>query len=126
MPRRLVAPCCLCAVAALLVAELALGAPGAVQTRAAFPGANGKIAFERDDAIYVMNADGSGVSPAPLAGGGWAPRSPDGAKVAFTSWADWPYRDDIYVVNADSSGRTRLTKNGAIDTDPAWSPDGST
>jgi dipeptidyl aminopeptidase/acylaminoacyl peptidase len=32
--------------------------------------------------------------------------------------------DDIYVVNADGSGQTRLTNNTETDTDPSWSPDG--
>lgn len=32
---------------------------------------------------------------------------------------------EIYVFNADGSGRARLTKNPAKETFPAWSPDGS-
>jgi Tol biopolymer transport system component len=32
---------------------------------------------------------------------------------------------DIYVMNADGSGDTRLTDHPADDFDPAWSPDGS-
>ena len=32
---------------------------------------------------------------------------------------------EIYVMNADGSGQTRLTTNPAIDTSPAWSPDGT-
>ena len=32
---------------------------------------------------------------------------------------------DVYVINADGSGRTRLTDNLAEDFDPAWSPDGT-
>ena len=31
---------------------------------------------------------------------------------------------DIYVTNADGSGRQRLTTNPGPDSDPAWSPDG--
>ncbi|MFY9580726.1 MAG: hypothetical protein WAQ33_15540, partial [Gaiellaceae bacterium] len=32
---------------------------------------------------------------------------------------------DVYVMNADGSGQTRLTTDPANDSDPAWSPDGS-
>jgi TolB protein len=32
---------------------------------------------------------------------------------------------EIYVMNADGSGQTNLTKNPAFDSAPAWSPDGT-
>src|SRR3954451_21225567 len=32
---------------------------------------------------------------------------------------------DIYAVNADGSGRTRLTDSRSVDESPAWSPDGT-
>jgi len=31
----------------------------------------------------------------------------------------------IYKMNADGTGLTRLTNNAALDTEPAWSPDGT-
>jgi dipeptidyl aminopeptidase/acylaminoacyl peptidase len=34
------------------------------------------------------------------------------------------WNGDIYVVNADGSARTRLTRDPAEEIDPAWSPDG--
>jgi Tol biopolymer transport system component len=45
-------------------------------------------------------------------------------KIAFVSNRDGP--DEIYVMNADGSGQTRLTTSAAnVDNfDPAWSPDG--
>ena len=97
-------------------------------TLAAFPGINGKIAFEsiRDGnlEIYVMNADGSGqmnltnnpaedIDPA---------FSPDGTKIAFVSTRDGNY--EIYVMNADGSNPTRLTSYPGNDIQPAFSPDG--
>jgi TolB protein len=35
------------------------------------------------------------------------------------------WNGDIYLVNADGSARTRLTRNPAQEFDPAWSPDGT-
>ncbi|HEY7591316.1 MAG TPA: hypothetical protein VH723_10000, partial [Candidatus Limnocylindrales bacterium] len=32
---------------------------------------------------------------------------------------------DIYVMNADGTGQTRLTSHAAIDGEPAWSPSGT-
>jgi Tol biopolymer transport system component len=32
---------------------------------------------------------------------------------------------DVYVVNADGTGRTNLTSSPGVDQDPAWSPDGT-
>ena len=35
------------------------------------------------------------------------------------------WNGDIYVVNADGTGRERLTRDPAEEFDPAWSPDGT-
>jgi TolB protein len=83
-----------------------------------------KIAFSSDRTgdwgIYLINADGSGtVSLIPPVGAFYPIWSPDGKKLAFQS------HQDIYVVNADGSALTNLTKSSARDEDPAWSPDGT-
>ena len=49
--------------------------------------------------------------------------SPDGTKIVFQSARDG--QPEIYVMNADGSGQTRLTNNSAWDTAPVWSPDGT-
>ena len=44
-------------------------------------------------------------------------------KIAFQSDRDGNF--EIYVMNADGSGQTRLTNNNAEDWEPNWSPDGT-
>ncbi|WP_158296637.1 TolB family protein [Nocardioides albidus] len=44
-------------------------------------------------------------------------------RIAFASARDGNW--EIYVMNADGSGQTRLTFDGASDGGPAWSPDGT-
>ena len=114
----------------LVAAALASG--GAAQ--GAYPGSNGKIAFEstRDGnlEIYAMNADGSGQTnltrdPAEESDPVW---SPDGTRIAFVKALEG--HRNIWVMNADGSGQTNLTP-GAVTTgqanegtNPTWSPTG--
>ena len=53
-----------------------------------------------------------------------------GTKIAFVSDRDSNNPDtmgniEIYVMNADGSGQTRLTSGSAINCCPSWSPDGT-
>jgi dipeptidyl aminopeptidase/acylaminoacyl peptidase len=93
---------------------------------------NGKIAFSQvtqgsDSQINLVNDDGSGLSQIPgvCCGKNTHPRwSPDGTQIVLTS--NFPDgNDEIYTMNADGSGRKRLTDNPAVDEFPAWSPDGT-
>ena len=80
--------------------------------------------------IYLMSPDGSGqtrLTNDPVANDAFPVFSPDGKKIAFTSWdanID-PATAEVYVMNVDGTGRTRLTNNSFEDSYPAWSPDGS-
>ena len=49
--------------------------------------------------------------------------SPTGNKIVFMrqTGINW----DIWVINSDGTGETKLTSDGAIDGLPAWSPDGT-
>lgn len=89
----------------------------------AFPGTNGKLAFVNDFAIFTSNPDGSDLQMIVDFGTGPA-WSPDGSKLAFVSAIDGT--NEIYVINANGTGRTQLTFNtDAGLTSPAWSPNGS-
>jgi dipeptidyl aminopeptidase/acylaminoacyl peptidase len=81
--------------------------------------------------LYMMDADGGNQTlvmedaEVGLWDRGW---SPDGSRIAFT--IDYPDdqgfpKPDIYIMNADGGGRTRLTDTPGFDGDPNWSPDGS-
>ena len=96
-----------------------------------------KIAFtsvrDGNKEIYVMNADGTGQTRLTNNAGtvvnvdtdqvdqdpAW---SPDGRKLAFESTRDGNF--EIYSMNPDGSGQTRLTDHLGLDALPEWSPDG--
>jgi TolB protein len=86
--------------------------------------------------LFLAAADGSTVrqlGTAPVRGVSptW---SPDGKLLAFVSFADehgppcdaasCPPSGELYVVRADGTGLTRLTRSRADDEHPTWSPDG--
>jgi Tol biopolymer transport system component len=50
--------------------------------------------------------------------------SAENGKIVFMSDRDDLYHE-IYVMNADGTGQTRLTINAGLDFSPSWSPDGS-
>ena len=108
-------------VAAVSVAAGVINTPA--PGRAAFPGDNGLIAFHAANTrfgIYTMNTDGSGQVPLTTNRFDTAPEwSADGSRIVFES------EGDIFIMNADGTGRTNLTNSPTIDDgSPTWSPDG--
>jgi len=86
--------------------------------------------------LYLADADGThvrslGAAPVHGLSPAW---SPDGKRLAFVSFADeneprCPVAScgpsgELYVINADGRGLTRLTRSRADDEHPTWSPDG--
>jgi Tol biopolymer transport system component len=102
-----------------------------------------RIAFARYDPdslrydVYVMKAEPQSPTNRPKrltagpGGGNWPDWSPDGAKIAFVrllppgeGYPDYQRNAEIFVMNANGSGKTNLTRNAASDATPAFSPDG--
>ena len=74
--------------------------------------------------IYVMDADGKNqrsLTHHP-ADDGWPSWSPDGKKIAFSSYRNGG-NIQIFVMDSDGQNPIRLS-DGANDKNPAWSPDG--
>ena len=119
-------------VAAVMLAMFLLVlVAGAKPADAAFPGANGKIAFTKENfrqgssGIFTINPDGSGSSKL---GSGYSPSwSADGTKVVFEIFSgdgEEEYNQDIYVMNADGSGVEQITTGRAYDFSPSFFPSG--
>ena len=87
-----------------------------------------RIAYFSEGHINIVDAGGG--EPVRLTRGvgyydvGPLPRwSPDGARLAFASVVDDNL--EVFIVNADGSGLTNVTRSSAFDYDPSWSPDGA-
>lgn len=72
--------------------------------------------------LYIMNDDGSDRRY--LTTGTSATWSPNGQQLAFHDASLIPGDSDIFVINADGTGRTNLTNSPGYDGDADWSPNG--
>jgi TolB protein len=97
------------------------------------PPAAGKIAFMSDRAegyqIFTMNGTGAEVTQITDSPewGAWdlsIRLSPDGSRILFMACDDVLFCD-LWIVNADGTGLTRLTDDGTGGIHADWSPDGT-
>ncbi len=112
----------------LLLPGLSLIEPVRALTPDAAP-VQGHMAYitkeNHDDAIYLMNADGTGQHLVFKDGSGLADPalSPDGQSIAFVSFKGW--RSGIYVIDIEGKNKHNLTSNSTgADGHPLWSPVG--
>jgi Tol biopolymer transport system component len=115
------------AVAVLMAVLLALVT--AEPSRAAFPGANGVIAFDANGDIWLTDSRGVDSFHVNLTNSAGATdynasMSPDGRKVAFQSNRDG-VDFEIYTLDIYTGALTQVTDNTVQDGNPAWSPDGT-
>jgi TolB protein len=88
-----------------------------------------QIVYNSKNGLRIMSVDGkSSYALTNLPKDTSPVWSPDGSQVAFVRWQHDHW--EVYVVNADGSGLTRLTNTPALpgaagnSVSPAWSPDG--
>jgi TolB protein len=127
----------LCALAVVSLGVLATGVSPAL---GAFPGDNGKIAFDRDDGdldVWTMSPDGSNqvnLTAGSEAADFRASWRAEGQKIAFMSDRETPTNPtvpdiggpdfEIFVMDPDGSNQTQITFNALDDEAPVWSPNG--
>ena len=114
-----------CAVASLAVSE---------EAGAAFPGKNGRIAYNAGGVIYTINPDGSAKSKVTNTSMAGDPidYSPDGKRITYMSYEGFndgsltgPQKDaEIYTIKVDGTGKFQLTNNNRYDVSSSFSPDG--
>ena len=84
-------------------------------------------------AVALANGDGSAArivlengNIIGMEGASGADRSPDGSRIAFTSFpgGSKQQQNELYAIGSDGTGLVRLTENTATDTGPSWTPDG--
>ena len=116
---------------------IVLAAASASSVSAQWPGQNGRITFMRFDAdgmfqVWVANPDMT--NQVQLTRGpddGWFPTwSPDGSRIAFSSYRTDPDLDDgievhdVFTMRPDGTDVRQITDSRGYSGKPSWSPDG--
>lgn len=107
----------------------------AMPAHSAYPGRNGQLLYLRDlggnaapsGRIFVSGADGSGprdVTPASVNDVRYAAWSPDGRRIAFSAFTAGRSTAALFVMNADGTALTQVTRGHLAEFSPTWSPDG--
>lgn len=104
---------------------------GAAPAPAAYPGGNGKLLFTSTmdggvRHIFIKSTTGlkdlTGVNSS--AAETQPQFSPNGQRIVFTRLTNGLPNDEIFVMNANGTGRTALTHTSTGNTNATWSPDG--
>jgi TolB protein len=113
-------------VAAVFMAcVVALLAVSQKKAEAAFPGKNGRIAYQGSDqdsnyVIFTIDPDGGGKTE--VTEGSDPSFSADGKKIAYV--ASDGNDSEIYTIKATGGRPFQVTDNAKNDSDPSWSPNG--
>ena len=108
-----------------------IGGTGAHTEYPAWAPADDRLAFVSDVTgnfeLYVMSADGTITrltnTPESELRPAW---SPDGTKIIYdVDVADTSLERDLFIINADGSGKRQLATGGVYNFHAAWSPDGT-
>ncbi len=111
-------------VAACVFSGSASPNPMSVRGKLVLVGVSLNLEDVREDGLYVMNADGSGLRQITHSGSDRQPHwSPDGRSVAFIE-EDADFVEQVVVVHADGSGRRMLGISSSLAAPDPWSPDG--
>jgi TolB protein len=111
--------------AVLLACVVALLAVSQKKAEAAFPGKNGRIAYQGSDqdsnyVIFTIDPDGGGKTE--VTEGSDPSFSADGKKIAYV--ASDGNDSEIYTIKATGGRSFQVTDNAKNDSDPSWSPNG--
>ncbi len=85
--------------------------------------------YSQGGSLWTVRNDGSDRRRLTVYDGSYSDEpawSPDGSQVAYSRGRreDGNWFSHIYAVNADGTGRTKLSSGDVVDSNPAWSPHG--
>ena len=109
-----------------VVLVIAGGAPAAGYGTLTFPGKNGRIAFNSEGSIFLVDPDGSDLTRLASTNSQdtntGVSFSRDGTRLAYSGFRGSD--PDIYVIGTNGRGARQVTFSRGVDVDPTWSPAG--